>query len=332
MNRMRIRRLVGVTTIAALMLAAIGAGPVAARNPTWRVTTTLLPGTVKPGNDAGYDVVIENFGTSNINRLTFSATPVQQNGKSAVSLEPTFRTGLTWAPAGRGPEVSCTSTGQLVCDLGTVPGFTTISFRVAYQVPADFTGTFHVTWARRAGTGDVEGGNNSRGDKYSVDAITSLNSSQDFDGGFVVDDFNYATGGTLGRNNKQTSSVDVSDDLITVNVQDGGVTAPTCTIAACAHLIGDWADLSVPNNDSMIKLTLMIWGGSVPGGVGADDIYLLHSNGSGGFDAIGDTDDEICADANTPPSSGECIKVTKVGSNYRLVAWLLKNGTLRGTW
>ena len=148
----------------------------------------------------------------------------------------------------------------------------------------------------------------------------------------MVDDFNYATGGNLGRNNKQNSSVDVTDSQITVNVLDNASESGCLTSIEpdCANLIGEWTRLTVPGNSAYIKVTLNIWGGSVPGGTGADDIFLVHVLDDGSIEVIGDDAAEICADANSAPSAGECVKVTKVGNNYRLVAWLLKNGTLRG--
>ena len=74
-----------------------------------------------------------------------------------------------------------------------------------------------------------------------------------------------------------------------------------------------------------IKVTLLIWGGSVPGGVGVDDIYLVHANGSGGASIV-------TADCDaSPPTNADCIEsVTKIGNNFKVVAWLAHNGGLRG--
>lgn len=326
MNRSRIRRMLSITGAAVLALATLGIGPAAAKTPSgWDISAIKLPETVKAGNDAGYAVTIVNIGPSNINAVTAAIVPL-----ATPDATPSYFGDFT---RNQGGPSNCTSTGQLVCSLGTVTPGTVITFRVAYNVPASTTGTFDVALRLRAGTGDVPGGNQSRGDAFERVVKTGTNNNQNFDGGFVVDDLTYETTGALGRGNKQTSRVDVTDDLITVNIQDGlADSAFPCTIAACAHVIGDWTSLTVPGNTDMIKITLMIWGGSVPGGVGPDDIYLLHSNASGGLDAIGDTADEICADPDVAPTSGECIKVTKVGSNYRLVGWLANNGGLRGTW
>jgi hypothetical protein len=328
-TRTPLRRLLGVTTAAALLVAALGAGPVAAKNPTWRIIATPVPGTVKAGNDVAFDVLIQNFGSSNVNRLTFSAAPQQQTNKSVVSQEPTYRTGLTWSPVGRGPEVSCTTSGQLVCDLGTVPGFTDITLRVAYQVPADYSGNFTVVWSLRAGTGDVEGGNQSRGDKYDIPWSATISSDPNYDGGFVVDDQSYATTGSLGRQNKQTSAVDVADTLLPVTVRDGaGVSADCSAIDECAGVFGEWTAIDVPAHDGLIKVTLFIWGGAVPGGVSADEIYVVHVPDSGPADAYAIAAE--CVPATGTPGNPECLTANKVGSNWRIEVWIQDNGTLRG--
>ena len=69
----------------------------------------------------------------------------------------------------------------------------------------------------------------------------------------------------------------------------------------------------------------MVWGGAVPGGVAAGDIFLLHTRDNGTTYAI----TTVC-DSVTAPTNAECIKVTKVGNNFKIVAWLFSNGNLRG--
>lgn len=327
MNRSRIRRLLGLTAAAALTLAVLGLGPVAARTPDWSIVVTRLPETVKAGNSAGYEVVVSNDGTSTINAAKLTVTPA-----STPNATPAYFGGLVWDQGG--PEASCTGSGKLICELGTMSAGDSFTFTVAYAVPASEVGTFDVSFFMEAGTGNVSGKNNSRGDKLEVIAKTGLNNGQNFDGGFVAPggDQSYATGGNLGRNNRQTSQADVSDVLVTVNVEDG-ITDDLCDTAddpLCANQIGEWTRLNVPGSEGYIKLTLNIWGGSVPGGTQPGDIFLIHVLDDGTVEIVGDDASELCADANTAPSSGECIKVTKTGNNYRIVAWLLKNGTLRG--
>jgi hypothetical protein len=319
--RKRLGRISAAITIGALLGASAIAGPVAAKNPTWVITPVRLPVTVAPGKDAGYFVTVTNAGTSTINGATLTVTP-----SSTPNATPTYFSGLTYTQGG--PQISCTSTGKLVCQLGTLASLDSFTFTVAYNVPASTSNKFTVTFSLEASTGNVGGKNQSRGDRLDVASDTTVNSSSNFSGGFVKDDGSFATTGNLGRNNKQNSQADVTDSLVTVNVEDGITTDPGCTDPSCAHVIGEWTKLNVPNNQEYIKLTLNIWGGSVPGGVSEDDIFLVHVRDDGTNETI----TAICADPTAPPASGECITVTKVGNNYRIVAWLLHNGALRGTW
>jgi hypothetical protein len=88
-----------------------------------------------------------------------------------------------------------------------------------------------------------------------------------------------------------------------------------------------------------IKVNLLILGKGIPGSVGPDDIVLYHLGGTnaerGDDGIIGDGATsgatERCASA-TDSASAPCIYVTEEGQNFRIVAWLLHNGSLRGTW
>ena len=311
MKRTQIRRLAGVSVAAALVLAALGAGPVAAKTPGWQFQNVKqLPATVAPNALAGFSFRIFNGGTSNI---------------SSLFLTDTFNGAAAYVANSRG--TVCQTSPQLKCNFGALNSGAFIDVTVAYRVgTANLVNKFQLD-----STGDPAGGNNSHGDSaFSVQLTTTVSSSVNFDGGFVIDDQEYATGGTLGNSNKQTSKVNVTDTLLPVTIEDGSGVTGACTIAtgnACAHVIGEWTALSVPGNQNLIKVTLMVLGSTVPGGVGAGDIYLLHNGNTGGTYAITTVCDNIAA-----PTNAECIKVTKVGSNYKIEAWLNANGTLRGTW
>lgn len=325
MIRNRLGRVATVLTAASMALLLLGVGGAAAKTPSgWKVVVTKLPATVKAGNYAGYDATIRNDGPSNVNNVTFTIVPTD-----TPNATPALFSGLT-------PSYPCTSTGQVVCNLGTMAAGTVITLRVAYAVPTTSTGTFDVSFQLKSGSGYVIGNNQSRGDAYENLVKTGLNNSAQFDAGFVVDDFSYGTVGTLGRTNKQNSQVDVTDEQVTVTVEDDpyGQNPPCDTNdnTSCTNFVGDWLRLTVPNNQDYIKVTLNIWGGSVPGGYGADDITLIHVLDNGTVEEIGDSLDEICGDPNVAPTSGQCIKVFKAGSNYRLVAWLTNNGGMRGVY
>ena len=332
MIRKRLGRISAAVTVGALLGAsAIAAGPVTAKNPTWVISPELRPAVVAPGNDAGYFVTVTNAGTSTFNGATLTVTP-----SATPDATPTYFSGLTYSQGG--PEVSCTNTGKLVCQLGTMDSLDSFTFTVAYNVPANTTANkFTVTFSLEASTGNVGGKNQSRGDRLDVPIDTTLVSNQNFDGGFyrpnAGGDNTYATTGSLGRNNRQTSEVVVSDPGVTVNVKDGSLVDTSlidCDVNVnpdCGHGT-EWTVLSVPGHDGYIKVTLNVYGGSVDGGVSASDIYVIHDPDSGPTYPI----TTQCDPPNTQPTTGECLTATKVGSNWRIVVWLLNNGALRGTW
>ena len=120
--------------------------------------------------------------------------------------------------------------GPLTCDLGTLAGAPVrdLHRRVQRSGPAR-RARFDVKIAIQSGTGNTgSDGGNSRGDAVSKTASSRISSSTNFDAGFVVDDLLYqTTTGSLGRGNKQNSTVEVTDTHLTVTVQDGsGVTTP----------------------------------------------------------------------------------------------------------
>lgn len=308
-----------------MLIAMVATSPVAAKNPSWDIQYTKLPPTVGAGHDAGYEISVGNKGPSNINTLSLVVTAL-----ATPTAAPTYFSGLSWNFGDHG---SCINTGPggtgpLTCDLGTLTAGQYTTFRVAFLVPTGTTGSFDVKIAIQSGSGNTgSDGGSSRGDAFSKTASTGVSSSQNFDAGFVVDDTLYQTTGSLGRGNKQNSTAEVTDTLLTVTVADGNlVTAPTCTDPKCSGAFGEWTYLDVPGNDNLIKATLNIWGGSVPGGVSVDGIYLIHVLDGGTVDIIS----QHCDPATGTPGNPECITVTKIGSNYRIVAWLFGNGNLRG--
>jgi hypothetical protein len=326
--RKRLGRFVTIFTAATFALVLVGVGSVAAQNPTWAISILRIPPTVGAGHEAGYTVTVSNNGPSNINTLSMVvSTPVTPNAA------PSYFSGLTW---NFGPHGTCTGTGPggsgpLTCDLGTLSGnpSQSVTFTVAYHVPTGTTGTFDMTVAIQSGSGNTgSDGGNSRGDKFSKTASTGIGNSQNFDGGFSVTGDTYQTTGNLGRNNKQSTKLETTDTLIPVTVTDG-VTSYPCDSGdtQCSRLIGEWSVLDVNGGISQhpIKVTLLIWGGAVPGGLSTSDIFLIHADGTGAETPV------TTACNGNPPTNADClVSVTKVGNNYEIVAWLAHNGSIRG--
>ncbi len=309
MNRSQIRRIAGVTVAATLVLAALGAGPVAAKTPGWQfLNVQTLPDTVGQNAVAGYKFTIKNNGRSNISSLYLTDT---------TSTAPSF------VSNSRG--TACQLSPTLRCAFGALNSGATIDVTVGYRVgTSTFTNSFQLD-----STGDPAGGNNSHGDSLLTAVSTAVSSNANFAGSFTLDTSALQTGGTLGNSNKQTSTVVPPETLIPVTVQDGITTGVPCTIAACGNQLGEWTNLNVANNKAYptaFKVTLMVYKNAVPGGVDADEIDVLHTTNAGATYVIS---------ADCPasgPITSECRTVDKVGHNYRIVVWLLQNGSLRGTW
>lgn len=306
MNRKRLSRLATAFLSVGLLGAMVAAAPVSAATPGWSIgPITKLPPVVADGGVAGFSFTITNTGKSNISALyltdTYVGTPVYFTNNRGTS---------------------CTLSPDLRCAFGALVAGGTIDVVIAYTVgTTNFTDTFQLD-----STGDPAGGNNSHGDSYLKSVTTNVSTNPNFDAGFVVDDLFYETTGSLGRGNKQTSSALVSDTHLTVTVEDGsGVVAPTTCTVACNGAFGEWTYLSVPGSTGVIRATLNIWGGAVPAGATANTIFLIHVLDSGAVERIGENGVR-CASTPTP----DCITVTKIGSNFRIVAYLSDNGNLRG--
>lgn len=322
MTRTPIRRLLGVTSAAAIVLSVVAFAPVAAKQPSWTIDIERLPTAVTAGRNAGYSAIVRNIGPSNINALTLTVTPA-----STPNATPAYFSGLTWNVGGPG---TCTATGKLVCTLGTVPAGTAISFIVAYAVPANQGGTFDVEFALRAGTGDTgSDGGSSRGDSFAKVAKTGVNSNQNFDGGFAIGQTTYSDNQNVGRSNRQATTLESPESLIPVTIEDGITSGVTCTGAACAGVFGEWSKLGVANGKTYgqpFKVTLLVWGGAVPSGTKVEDVQFVHVLDDGTTEII----DTPCTPSTGTPTNAECLTVTKVGNNFKIVVWLFKNGFGRG--
>jgi hypothetical protein len=303
--RKRLGRFAIVATSAALLGVMAASAPVSAAQPGWRFENLqYLPASVGDGQVAGYSFTIANRGRSNISQLFFT---------DSVNAAPVYFTAT---------RPGCVTSPNLYCAFGALNSGHTIDVVIAYRVgTSDFSNTF-----RLDSTGDPAGGNNSHGDSKLLPVTTDVSTNSNFDGGFALGDATWQTSdASLGRQNKQATKAETTDALIPVTLEDGIASYP-CT-GCTTHLIGEWSVLNVNNGavGDPIKVTIMIWGGSVPKGVDADEISLLHADGLGGST-------EITAACNaSPPTNADCIEsITKVGKNFRIVAWLAKNGGLRG--
>lgn len=326
----RTRRLATVVSSALLGLLLLGTSGVAASTPGWefintdtqvpcvQVACVSLPTTVSPGSDVGYKFTIHNAGKSNISQLYLT---------TSVNAVPSYFFNS------RGTTVTCQLSPTLFCAFGALNAGDTIDVLVAYPTPASgssFSSTFQIN-----GTGvSFTDPHKSHGDTLSLPFTTALSSSADFAGGFQISDATtYTDSGTLSKKNDQQSSASSSTLYIPVTIQDGLSSPPDGLPDPCGTLncIGDWTSLHVGNgNQGPVKVTLILYGKSVPNGATVDNIGLWH----GGPNPItAHCVYPVGATPTTPPTNIECVTVTLLPSgNFQIVAWLLHNGGLHGTY
>jgi hypothetical protein len=307
------RRLATIASAALLATLLLGTGAVTAATPGWDFQNeTALPSKVTPGADAGYSFSIVNTGKSNISQLFLT---------TSVNAVPTY--------FHNSRNTVCQLSPTLFCDFGALTAGAQIDVVVAYATPATGAATYAPTFQVN-GTGvSFTDQNHSHGDTLSTTITTTLNANGNFAGGFqIADGTTYTNNNSLSKKNDQGSSATSSQLLVPVTIEDGLTTFPGTGTDPCGTLrcIGDWTDLHVGNGSvGPVKVTLVLYGPSVPGQATVDNIGLWHD---------GSTPNPItlrCSDVSSIPNGGtaECVTVTKVGNNFQVVAWLLHNGGLR---
>jgi hypothetical protein len=313
----RLRRLAGVVTTALLASALLGLGTAQAGTPAgWSITATSLPSTVAPGKIAGYQVTIGNVGPSNISQLFL----VDDNSSAPV-----------YTSTGQG---TCPNTGgRLLCSFGALNAGVSITVIVAYTTPSSGTSLAVTFQLNTTGQTFTKPGSSHGTVLNSNTAITTLSSDPNFAGGFSLTDATVGTTGTLGTGNDQNSAVTppTGSSAIVVTIEDGLSSNPGTGGNICLTLrcIGDWTSVHVGNGSTgPIKVTLVLFGGSLPSGVSANKIGLWHEGSNPNPVVL------RCSDPTSIPSGGtqECVTVTKVGTNFQIVAWLNHNGGLHGTY
>ena len=140
-----------------------------------------------------------------------------------------------------------------------------------------------------------------------------------------------ATDPDLSKKNPQASTVTPPVSKIPVTVEDGLVTYGGAGTDPCGTA-GLPPTASVTGRGSTwitalhgpVKVTLMLYGPSVPDGATTSNIKLFHE---------GSSPNPITTPAARRPcprAPVECITVTKVGNNFKIVGWLNHNGYIRG--
>jgi hypothetical protein len=315
-SSIHLRRAVAVVTGAMLAAMLIGPATVSAAQAGWEFTNVaLLPSAVSPGSSAGYSFTIHNGGSSNISHLYLT---------DSVNAAPTYFVNSR--------NTVCQQSPTLFCSFGALNAGDSIDVTVAYATPTSGS-AFDVTFQLNSnGATFSDRGGNSHGDSLNSPKLTTaLSTDKDFAGQFSLDGTDVANDQALSKKNQQATTVTPPFSKIPVTVQDGLVTFPgtgadPCGTTSLPHCIGDWARVNVGDGAvGPVKVTLMLYGPNVPNGATTETIKLWHE---------GSNPNPITTrcDATTLPTAGgaECITVTKVGNNFKIIGWLNHNLTIRG--
>jgi len=322
--RMKIAWLATVVTTAMLAVMLLSVGSAVAKTPAgWGLTAPGIVDQISPGATQGYTVTVTNTGPSSISKL-YLTTLDTSGGGAGTAISPVYSS-----------LVGCDTGVDQGCSLGAFPVGQTVTLTLAYTAAAG-DAPFDVKFSINT-TGYVLGTNSSHGDSKSVTTSTTVNSSNDFAGGWTLGTDDITTTGTLGRGNVQNTTVSPPDVHIPVTVDDSGTATFDCSASPnCANKFGVWTKLNVnnaaPYSGNAFEVTLLLYGKSIPNGVQLSDIKVIHvlDNG-GGTETLTQTANACPSDPST--TTADCIaSVTKVGQNVQVVLWLIQNGGLRGSY
>jgi hypothetical protein len=303
-------RLLGAAALAG-SFTLVAAGTASASTPNWSMQVVDLPGTVHNGANAGYQITVSNGGPSNISQL-YLVTRTTDSPSYVVTSQ---------------GSCSAVGAGPLKCSFGALTAGSSLSVTVAYTTPATGSSYDPGFEVNSNGLTFSDPNHTSHGDTL-VDpneTATVLTNSGDFGGGFSITTGTVQDDQTLGKNNVQSTAVGAPGTGI-VTVQDGPNLTATCT--GCTGTFGEWSKINVNNgqvlpNGGLFSVTVMVYGKSVPSGATVDNIGLYHlPDGS-------TTPVNLTTRCGTTPTAN-CITVTKVGSNWKIVAWLNQNGGVKG--
>ena len=345
MSRLSLRRLTSVVSAAFLGLMLLGTGVATAGQPGWTSSLKYIPGDaqVAPGGLVGYTVTVTNKATSK-SIITGVNLDTDLTATAPNAGIPKYVSAVSYQgqPSSGG---SCTAanTTQLMCEFGTLQVGGSATVTVAYQAPAagagygcDPASSTHWCFNFRAfgnGNTDADGGT-SHGDYLLIGTDVFLNGSSNFAGGFFTSrSAGLETNPTLGRSNQQATSVTLPGTITNTGftVEDGSGAALDCKTPSGAHVFGECSAVDVAEGNlfttGLIKITIMIYGAAVPGGVALDDIYVIHTKDDGTTENLATC---TFTGTSTTPNNAPCFKVTKVGGNYKIEIWTPQNGGYRG--
>ena len=334
MSHTHLSRLTAAVAVASLAITLVGPlGALAAPPKGWSISSTNLSSDgVSVGSTAGFHVVVQNTGPSNISTL-FLLAGANKDATALITDTPVYLS----ATDANGP-VSCTPLNGVLCDFGAVPLGRVIDVTVAYTMPFG-NGTGSDIFFALNTTGVVTGGNNSHGDVLASQQTVTILPAQlaaDTAGKWTTQDGDTLANQPVGGANLQQTALHGLASYIGTYVQDGSTVSFNCPKATCkTKPFGQWSKVSVAGGQSQaapFQITITIAKSQLPSNLSLANVVVYHTLDNGTTEIIGDTAAERCPGGPATASVGQgCIDPTLDGSgNLVINAWVLRNGGFRG--
>jgi uncharacterized repeat protein (TIGR01451 family) len=312
-------------TLALVLGAMAGPALTAAAIPSVYISVENAPEATQ-GQLVGFKITVDNQGNSNSSQSMASAT---------------VPTGTTYAgvyPSSTGCSVA---TGVVTCDLGSIPGNTSVTFSLTFQTNAATPSP--VTTTVRGFTTGTPGdpGGNSHGDDFifvgDLPSITLVSAANgDFSGRFVTTNLVVQNNQTVGSSNLQATKLTAPMGAIGVSVKDGpGVpNLGACTLgpSVCNLLFGQNSNIYVDGNTvfaTAFPVTVTFSKFEIPGGINETNIAIYHTwTDASGYHEETISDRCTFAAGSTYPEHPQCLTAKKSSIGITVVVWLFHNGTI----
>ncbi|HTI29521.1 MAG TPA: hypothetical protein VL687_04085 [Methylomirabilota bacterium] len=326
----------GLIVSLALTVMAGPASVLAAPKPKPVPVVTATPGQVAPGNAVRFDVSFKNTTASNFSQFFLDAdTPDAADLGTADAAELNgVLTGPTITPSnGASPTCGENSLGDLECTFGALNAGSTVSLAVWYQVPADFTGTFSVTFIFTTTGTPSDPHDRSHGDDF-AGVGSAVVSNDNFDGGYFLNPAPIQTDPALSRRNQQNTTIPAFAAF-----NGGPLTAQEVNISnllPCPQEVADdggscFGQWSIINVDGATEYTggfeviIGLDNSLTPGQINA--IKFVHVLDDGSVELIKTTCDKT---DGTVPGNMDCRYFTSSQGDAYAHIWLTQNGRLSG--
>lgn len=319
-------------TLSLTITALAGSVSAAAPGPKPVPSVTAVPAEIAPGNAGAFDVSFTNAGTSNYSQFFLDAkTPTGLTFQGLVAgptlISPTnVKTDL--------PDTSCVDTaGDLDCAFGPLNAGYTIYVRPLYDTDDSASGTYAVPFIfTSTGTPSDKLGR-SHGDDFGKTGLITINSDDDFDGGYFLGATEIATNPALSRRNQQSTSIPAFTAF-----NGGPLTAEEVALSTftCPSQVADdggacftlWSIINVDEATPYgggFEIVIGLDNSLASGQVNA--IKFVHVKDDGSVELV----KNLCNDTSgAAPTNMPCRYFTPDGGDTLAHIWLTGNGRLSG--